>query len=94
VKCRRFNALGVLRSSLGSFYTAIVRRPLGMKRPQDSTASIAAQERVASGLPPSDLANRRWERAGLKPAPTAEGRLPTDYLRLLKKSDWEQIYLR
>jgi hypothetical protein len=31
VKCRRFNTLAVLRSSLGSFYTAIVRRPLGIK---------------------------------------------------------------
>jgi len=29
VKCRRFNALAVLRSSLGSFYSAIELRPLG-----------------------------------------------------------------
>jgi len=27
-KCRQFSVLGVTRGSLGSFYTAIVRRPL------------------------------------------------------------------
>jgi len=29
-KCRQFSVLGFTRGSLGSFYTAIVRRPLGV----------------------------------------------------------------
>ncbi len=28
IKCRQFSVLGFTRGSLGSFYTAIVRRPL------------------------------------------------------------------
>jgi hypothetical protein len=44
VKCRQFSVLGFARGSLGSFYTAIVRRPLII------SDCISLIDRLYSGL--------------------------------------------
>jgi hypothetical protein len=47
-KCRRFNALSVLRSSLGSFYSAIELRPPSLKRNENSIEPDRGQQRQPS----------------------------------------------